>query len=242
MRVVTRKGSDGTAMTSSASTSSEIRMAPSCAVNPQPTVADSAIAATSGEISRVLKYAEMNPVNALEPIWLSAWYPWSPTSVPVKKVRKQITPTVPPTTASAPVPKLTSASSRTTSRRYRRSVRGTAAAARAWNSSCSPRSSRITSAPLLRYDLEVDRGDHEVEREEQHEGDHHALVDRVADALRPTPGRHSLVGGHDRGHRPEHQRLDLAGHQVGRLAEGLEAGEVCPRCTPLQHHVEQVAA
>jgi len=50
-----------------------MRIAPSCAVKPQPTVAERASAATSGEISRVLKYAEMKPVNALEPIWLSAW-------------------------------------------------------------------------------------------------------------------------------------------------------------------------
>jgi len=42
-------------MTSSASISSEIRIAPSWAVNPQPTVADSASADTSGAISRVLK-------------------------------------------------------------------------------------------------------------------------------------------------------------------------------------------
>ena len=55
IRVVTRNGSDGTAMTSSASISSEIRIAPSWAVNPQPTVADSASADTSGAISRVLK-------------------------------------------------------------------------------------------------------------------------------------------------------------------------------------------
>ena len=45
----------GTPITSSASISSEIRIAPSCAVNPQPTVADSASPATSGAISRVLK-------------------------------------------------------------------------------------------------------------------------------------------------------------------------------------------
>jgi hypothetical protein len=37
--------------------------------------------------------------------------------VPVKKVMNAITPTVPPMTASAPVPKLTSASSRRISRR-----------------------------------------------------------------------------------------------------------------------------
>jgi hypothetical protein len=55
-------------------------MAPSCAVNPHPTVAASASPATSGAISRVLKYAEMKPVKAPVPSWSSAWYPCSPTS------------------------------------------------------------------------------------------------------------------------------------------------------------------
>ena len=39
IRVVTRNGRRGTPMTSSASISSLIRIAPSCAVKPQPTVA-----------------------------------------------------------------------------------------------------------------------------------------------------------------------------------------------------------
>ena len=55
IRVVTRNGRLGTAMTSSASISSLMRIAPSWAVKPQPTVADSARPATSGAISRVLK-------------------------------------------------------------------------------------------------------------------------------------------------------------------------------------------
>ncbi len=54
IRVVTRNGSDGIAITSSASISSLIRIAPSCAVKPQPTVAASAMPAISGPISRVL--------------------------------------------------------------------------------------------------------------------------------------------------------------------------------------------
>ena len=45
IRVVTRNGRLGTAMTSRASISSLMRMAPSCAVKPQPTVADSAMPA-----------------------------------------------------------------------------------------------------------------------------------------------------------------------------------------------------
>ena len=109
MRVVTRNGSDGIAITSSASTSSEIRIAPSWAVNPQPTVAARAMPATSGAISRVLKYAETKPEKAAVPSWLRAAYPWRPTSVPVKKHIAVITPTVPPMTASEPEPRVTSA-------------------------------------------------------------------------------------------------------------------------------------
>src|SRR5918994_515113 len=48
IRVVTRNGSDGIAMTSSASTSSLILMAPSWAVNPHPTVAASAMPLIAG--------------------------------------------------------------------------------------------------------------------------------------------------------------------------------------------------
>ncbi len=72
IRVVTRNGIEGIAITSRASTSSEIRMAPSWAVKPQPTVAARAMPAISGEISRVLKYAETKPENAAVPIWFRA--------------------------------------------------------------------------------------------------------------------------------------------------------------------------
>ena len=59
-------------MTSRASISSETRCAPSWAVKPAPTVADSASAETSGATSRVLKYAVTKPENADVPIWFSA--------------------------------------------------------------------------------------------------------------------------------------------------------------------------
>ena len=59
-------------MVSSASISSEIRIAPSWAVNPAPTVATSALPAMSGATSRVLKYAVTKPEKADVPIWLSA--------------------------------------------------------------------------------------------------------------------------------------------------------------------------
>ena len=55
-------------ITSSASISSLIRMAPSCAVAPAPMVADSATAVVAGAISRTLKKADANPVRASTPI------------------------------------------------------------------------------------------------------------------------------------------------------------------------------
>lgn len=115
---------DRTPIASRASTSSLMRIAPSCAVNPAPTVAERARPATSGAISRVLKYAEMKPVKAAVPIWLSAAYPWRPTTVPVNRVMAIITPIVPPMTPSPPLPNATSARSRCTSLRYLRRVRG----------------------------------------------------------------------------------------------------------------------
>jgi hypothetical protein len=130
-------------MTSRASTSSEIRIAPSWAVKPQPTVAASAIPATSGAISRVLKYADTKPENAAVPIWLSAAYPCSPTSVPVKKHMAVITPTVPPMTARAPEPRVTSARIRRISFLYRTTVLGVQASARRKKASSEPRSSRV---------------------------------------------------------------------------------------------------
>ena len=114
-----------------------------------------------------------------------------------------MTPTVPPTTASAPVPKLTSASSRTTSRWYRRSVRGIQRDRAQVEGELAAEVVEGHAArhhvPLLRDDLEVDGGDDEVQREQQHERDDHALVDRVADALRAALGGHALVRGHQRG-------------------------------------------
>ena len=96
-------------MTSSASISSLMRIAPSCAVAPAPMVAANAMAAVNGVTSRVLTNADANPISASTPIsesWLKPWV----TSVPaVDMVRKPMTATVPPMTASAPVPKLIAA-------------------------------------------------------------------------------------------------------------------------------------
>ncbi len=54
-------------ITSSASISSEMRIAPSCAVAPAPMVAARAMPAVTGAMIRTLMYAETKPVNASTP-------------------------------------------------------------------------------------------------------------------------------------------------------------------------------
>ena len=94
-----------TPMTSSASISSLMRIAPSCAVNPAPTCAASATPATSGVISRVFANEVMTPVNASAPICCSPLKPSRPTSVPVKNEIETTTKNMPPPTTSAPDPR-----------------------------------------------------------------------------------------------------------------------------------------
>ena len=95
IRVDTRYGMGRTAMTSVASISSEMRIAPSSAVKPAPTCAASVIPAMSGVISRVFAKAETKPVKASAPISSRPLNPSSPTCVPVKKAMKKMTPPVP---------------------------------------------------------------------------------------------------------------------------------------------------
>ena len=74
------------AITSSASISSEIRMAPSCAVAPAPIVAARAIPAVTGAAMRTLMNAAKKPVSASTPMSPSEANPWIANSVPAEKV------------------------------------------------------------------------------------------------------------------------------------------------------------
>ncbi len=71
---------------------------------PAPIVADSATDVVPGTMSRTLKNAEANPVSASKPTDANWLYPWTATRAPVVIVRKPTIATVPPTTASAPLP------------------------------------------------------------------------------------------------------------------------------------------
>ena len=75
-------------ITSSASISSLIRMAPSSAVAPAPTVAASAMPVTTGAAMRTLTSAAKNPVNASTPMLPSEAKPWMATSEPPDSVTK----------------------------------------------------------------------------------------------------------------------------------------------------------
>ena len=68
IRVLTRYEIGRIAIASSASISSLIRMAPSCAVTPAPKVAAKPIPATTGAAMRTLMNAARNPVSASMPI------------------------------------------------------------------------------------------------------------------------------------------------------------------------------
>jgi hypothetical protein len=68
-------------------------------------VADNATEVVPGTISRTLKNADANPVRASTPTDANWLYPCTATNAPVVIVRKPTMATVPPTTASAPVPK-----------------------------------------------------------------------------------------------------------------------------------------
>ena len=91
-------------ITSRASISSEMRMAPNSAVAPAPTVAASASPVTTGAVSRTLTMAARKPVKASTPILPSEAKPWMAISDPAERVTKPTMATVQQTTAIAPAP------------------------------------------------------------------------------------------------------------------------------------------
>ncbi len=104
IRVVARNEIDLMPMTSSASISSLIRMAPSSAVAPAPTVAAMAMPVTTGAAMRTLISAAKKPVKASTPMLPSDAKPWMATSELPDSVTNPTIATVPPMTAMAPVP------------------------------------------------------------------------------------------------------------------------------------------
>ncbi|SLH45891.1 Uncharacterised protein [Mycobacteroides abscessus subsp. abscessus] len=122
--MLTRYGSGRMATDSSASISSEMRIAPSCAVKRQPACAAKANEASSGPSSRVVAKAEIAPVIGLSPSRFSEVWPWMPTVMPPKALRMTTTPMVPPPTTRLPLPQVTSVSRRQTSLGYCLSANG----------------------------------------------------------------------------------------------------------------------
>src|SRR3954467_14674703 len=75
------------------------------------------------------------------------------------------------------------------------------------------------STELLGDDLEVHGGHHEVDDEQEHEGDDHRLVHGVADTLRAAASGQALVGRHDRRECAEDESLELSDVQVRELRQ-----------------------
>ncbi len=99
-RVLARNGTDLTAIASSASISSEIRIAPSCAVKPVPTLAANAIDATTGASSRVLAIAESIPDSDVMPMSSRPRWVSTPTIMAATADIASTMPIVPPPASS----------------------------------------------------------------------------------------------------------------------------------------------
>lgn len=118
-RVPARNGIDRTPIESSASISSEILIAPSCAVNPVPTFAASAIATTTGASSRVLAMADNIPERVVMPTSSSPRCVSTPSIIAAASDIANTIPMVPPPESTELVPKLTSLICANTCLRYR---------------------------------------------------------------------------------------------------------------------------
>ena len=117
IRVDTRYEIDLMPITSRASISSLMRMAPSSAVAPAPTWRPAPGPRRPGAAMRTLISAAKKPVKASTPMLPSDAKPWMATSDDPDSVTKPTIATVPPMTAIAPVPMPISAISRSVSLR-----------------------------------------------------------------------------------------------------------------------------
>src|SRR5207253_4027688 len=138
----------------------------------------------------------------------------------VKNDMEKMTKTMPPPTISAPAPMVMSDMRFiTTLMRLGRSAAGTWTITLPANPSWRPTSSKAAavaskglrttdagvaiSSELLRDQCEVQGGHHEVDEEDQDEGDDDALVDGIAHALGAALAVQALVAGHHGGHEAE---------------------------------------
>src|SRR5438309_7453404 len=171
-------------MTSRASISSEMRVAPSSAVKPAPTWAAKATPAMSGVTSLVLAQEATRPVKDWAPICSRPLKPWRPTSVPVKNDIEKITKIIPPPTMRAPAPTVMSLMRlNTTANRLGRRAAGIWTSTFPKKPSWRPTSSReeatastglriawageAIDSELLRNQSEVEGGHYEVGEEDE---------------------------------------------------------------------------
>src|SRR5271155_4859328 len=266
MRVDTRYAVDLTPITSSASISSLIRMAPSSAVAPAPTVAARAMPVTMGATRRTLMKAATNPSRVSIPMWPNDAKPWIATSEPADIVTKPMITAVPPITAIAPVPMPTSAISRRFSWRGGARAHTMSRTPMIANQPILPASSsgRVADSPYLRSvedargkrprntwtvdishprsETHTDGGQHHVDREKRHDAQHHGLVDRGAQTLGTAAHRQPAVAADQSGDEPEGQRLDRRDDDFGQPGDEGQRGQVCPGRHVLHVDAEQESA
>src|SRR5882757_1684509 len=239
IRVDTRNEIDLMPITSRASTSSLMRIAPSSAVAPAPTVAASAVPQTTGATTRTLASAAKNPVNASTPMLPSDENPWIAISEPPDNVTKPTIATVPPITAMAPVPIPISAISRTVSLRYRRSAQPISAIPTIENQTMRPQDSRtFPGAPahvvargyrarstteavisMSRSEPHADGGQHDVYGEQREDAEDQGFVDGGANALGAALRCQPAVAADEARDQSERSGLDQRDDHLGQARD-----------------------
>src|SRR5258708_885453 len=213
IRVDTRYEMDLMPITSSASISSLMRMAPSSAVAPAPTVAAKPTPATTGAAMRTLISAAKNPVNA------------SPPTMP-----SQPKPCV--TTTHATCPLLPNPRAGAETRPVPRSNARGNRERRTWVVA--------TSAP--RSEPDTDRGQHHIDGEQGDHAKHQRLVDRGAHALGAAGNGQAAVTAHQAGDQAECSSLDHRDDHLGQPGDQRQRRDVRAGGHVLQVYAEDVSA
>src|SRR5665811_1216751 len=81
-------------------------------------------------------------------------------------------------------------------------------------------------------DLEVHRGGHEVDDEQQHEGDDHALVDRIPDTFWTATGSQALYAATTAAMTPKIRALISPAYRSGTWASAVNEAMYAPGVPP----------
>src|SRR5699024_5656074 len=88
------------------------------------------------------------------------------------------------------------------------------------------------------HDLQIDRGEHNIDQEQQHERNNNGLVHRIADTFRPSRRIQSTEGSDDSGHEAVNERFDFPDPEIRKLGERIETRQISAWSPSLQDDIE----